>query len=233
MRSTLVYDLPTRLFHWLFAGLFLLSFLVAKNIDDESLLFSYHMLSGLVLGGLVIWRIVWGFIGSTHARFSGFNLSPVDLRDYFLGILSGSKKRWSGHNPASSWAALIMLFLALALSISGYLMSSGNKETFEDLHELMANTFMIVVASHIAGILLHLIRHKDGIALSMLDGKKEVSDSSPALSSVRPFAAVTLIILVISACAYLFNNFDSQSRTLTVFGRTLQLGDNETQEQEH
>ncbi len=100
MRSTLIYDLPTRLFHWLFSGLFLLSFAIAKTIDDESLVFSYHMLSGLVLGSLVVWRLIWGFVGSEHARFSGFSLNPLHLKDYFLGILSGSKIRWPGHIPA-------------------------------------------------------------------------------------------------------------------------------------
>ena len=60
MRTTLVYDLPTRLFHWLFSGLFLLSFVITKTVDDESLVFSYHMLSGLLLGGLVLWRVFWG-----------------------------------------------------------------------------------------------------------------------------------------------------------------------------
>lgn len=232
MRTTLVYDLPTRLFHWLFSGLFLLSFVIAKNIDDESLIFSYHMLSGLMLGGLVLWRIVWGFIGSEHARFFGFNLNPLQLKDYFLGILSGSKKRWPGHNPASSWAAMTMFTLALSLAITGSLMSTGNKEAFEDIHEFMANTFIVVAILHVAGVILHSIRHQDMIALSMVDGKKEISESGAAISSSRFFATALLLAFVISSGTYIFKNFDSQNRTLTVFGQTLQLGENETEENE-
>ncbi|OFZ31382.1 MAG: cytochrome b [Bdellovibrionales bacterium RIFCSPHIGHO2_01_FULL_40_29] len=227
MRSTLTYDLPTRLFHWLFSGLFLLSFAIAKIVDDDSIIFTYHMLMGLILGGLVLWRIVWGFFGSKHARFSGFNLNPLDLKDYFLGILSGSKKRWSGHNPASSWAAITMFALGLGSAITGYLMSTGNKETFEDIHEFMANTFIVVVILHIAGVLLHSIRHQDKIALSMVDGKKEFTENSEPIPSSRPFAASLLIALVLAAGIYLYKNFDSQNGTLQLLGQTLQLGEDQ------
>jgi cytochrome b len=227
MRTTLIYDLPTRLFHWLFAGFFLLSFIIAKTVDDESLIFSFHMLSGLMLGGLVIWRMIWGFIGSKHAQFSGFPLRPTELKDYFLGMISGSKKRWSGHNPASSWAAIAMLFLALGLSITGYLMSTGQKETFEDIHELMANSFIIIVVLHVAGVILHTIRHQDAIALSMMDGKKEIPESASAIPSSRGLAAVFLLVLVVTSGFSLYKNFDSQNRTLNIFGQTLQLGENE------
>ncbi|MGE5084995.1 MAG: cytochrome b/b6 domain-containing protein [Bacillota bacterium] len=225
MRTALVYDLPTRLFHWLFSGLFLVSFVITKTVDDESIAFTYHMLSGLLLGGLVLWRIVWGVVGSKYARFSEFNLSLVDLKNYLFGILSGSKKRWAGHNPASSWAAIIMLLLALGLAITGYLMTTGNKETFEDIHELMANTFIIVVVLHVAGVVLHSLRHQDAIALSMVDGKKELNDNRASISSSHRFAGVLLMALVVSAGLYLFKNFDSQQGTLNLFGQTLHVGD--------
>ena len=105
MRQHLVYDLPTRIFHWLFAGLFLTAFVIAKTIDDESAIYSWHMLAGLTLSFVVVLRILWGFFGTQHARFSGFALNPMDLLSYFKGILTGEKRRWAGHNPASSWAA--------------------------------------------------------------------------------------------------------------------------------
>lgn len=229
MRSTLVYDLPTRFFHFIFAILFSLSFVIGKAVDDESLLFSYHMLSGLLLGGLVIWRIIWGVVGSKHSRFSGFNLNLLELKDYFLGILSGSKQRWSGHNPASSWAAITMFLLTIGLVISGYLMSTSNIEFLGDIHELMANTFVLVVALHVAGVVLHSIRHQDAIGFSMVDGKKEIAESGVGITSSRPIAAALLLVLVIFSGRYLFKNFDSQYRTLTLFGQTLQLGESENE----
>ena len=79
MRNRMIYDLPTRIFHWLFAGLFIAAFLIAKTVDDESPAFSYHMLAGLLLTLIVLLRILWGFVGTKHSRFASFALYPKDL----------------------------------------------------------------------------------------------------------------------------------------------------------
>lgn len=227
MRNRLIYDLPTRLFHWLFAGLFVVSFLIAKTVDDDSPVFSYHMLAGLLLTSTVLLRILWGFIGSKHSRFASFALHPKDLMAYFAGLLSGDKRRWAGHNPASSWATLIMFALALGLGGTGYLMARGHKETFEDLHELLANGFLITVLIHIAGVVLHGLRHRDGIALAMLDGSKAGLSQTEAISSSRPAVALVFAGLVVAFAVHLGRNFDPQGQKLNFFGTTLQLGENE------
>lgn len=231
MRQHLVYDLPTRLFHWLFAGLFLTGFIIAKTVDDESPWFNYHSLAGLTLGFLVLLRILWGLFGTKHARFTGFALKPVELFSYFKGILTGNKKRWAGHNPASSWAGLTMMFFALGLAVTGYLMTSGpNKESFEDAHELFANGFIIVVILHIAGIALHTIRHQEMIGLSMIDGKKEdIAMDQTIPSSKTPFG-ILLVGLVVAFGLHIFKNYDGQTRSLKFFGTTLQLSENEENE---
>lgn len=230
MRNQLIYDLPMRIFHWLFAGLFIAAFLIAKTVDDESPVFSYHMLAGLLLGFTVLLRILWGFIGTKHSKFASFAVHPKDLVAYFTGILSGDKRRWAGHNPASSWAAIAMFGLALGLGLTGYLMASGQKETFEDIHELMANGFLVVVLMHIAGIALHAIRHQDGIALTMVDGAKKDLPAAEAISSSRPGIALLFVGLVLTFATHLAGNFDNQKQTLNVFGTTLELGENEGDE---
>lgn len=232
MKRQLVYDLPTRLFHWLFAGLFLTAFIIAKTIDDDSSWFSFHSLAGLTLGFLVILRIVWGIFGTQHARFSNFALNPKDLLAYFKGILSGEKKRWAGHNPASSWAAITMMLLALGLAVTGYLMTSGpNKETFEDVHELFANGFIIVVVLHVAGIVLHTIRYQEMIGTSMIDGKKIDIAADQTIPSSRTGFGILLIGLIVAFGIHLFKNFDTQKQSLDFFGTTLQLGESETNEE--
>jgi cytochrome b len=233
MRKHLVYDVPTRIFHWLFAVLFLTSFIIAKTVDDESWWFSYHSLAGLTLGFLVLLRILWGLFGTQHARFSNFILNPRHLVHYFKGILSGEKKRWAGHNPASSWAAITMMVMAIGLAITGYLMTSGsNKELFEDFHELLANGFIIVVVLHVAGIILHTIRHQEMIGLSMLDGKKaNIADDQTIPSSKSAFG-ILMIGLVVAFALYLFNNYDGPTQSLQFFGTTLQLSENEEEENE-
>lgn len=230
MKKQLVYDLPTRIFHWLFAGLFIAAFLIAKTIDDDSPVFSYHMLAGLMLGFLVILRLVWGLFGSKYAKFSSFALHPGELLSYFKGIVSGDKKKWPGHNPASSWAALAMMGFALGLGITGYLMASGQKESFEDLHELLANGFLVVVLLHIAGVLLHALRHRDGIALSMIHGQKNQVTPEAGISSTGTGVALLLIVLLSAFSMYLAKNFNSQTRILNFFGTSLELGESEENE---
>lgn len=199
-------------------------------MDDESIVFSYHMLAGVLLGFIVFWRIIWGFVGSRHARFSRFDLNPLHLKDYIIGIISGSKKRWTGHNPASSWAAIAMFLLALCLSVSGYLMTTDYKEEVEDLHEFFANAFIILVILHVSGVILHWIRHQDSIALSMIDGKKELPESTEPIKSSGQLAALVFVCLVALITVYLGKNFDTKSRSLNLFGTSLQLGDEPAQE---
>ncbi len=227
MRSRLIYDIPTRLFHWLFAGLFIAAFLIAKTVDDDSPIFSYHMLAGLLLGFTVLLRIVWGFVGSKYSRFASFALHPEDLMAYFSGILSGDKRKWAGHNPASSWATLAMLTLSLGLGVTGYLMASGQKEAFEDVHELLANGFLVVVLMHVAGVVLHALRYHDGIAMTMIDGAKSDIPETETISNSRPAIAMLLAGLVATFAVHIAKNFDGQKRTLNFFGTTLQLGENE------
>lgn len=238
MRQHLVYDLPTRLFHWLFAGLYLTAFIISKTIDDDSVWFSYHALVGLILGFLVLLRILWGFLGTKHARFSGFSLKPIELINYFKGILIGEKRRWAGHNPASSWAGIVMMVMALGLAMTGYLMTSGpNKETFEDVHELLANGLIVVAVLHVAGIILHTIRHQEMIGLSMIDGRKTDVETDQTIQSSKTIFGVLLIGLVVVYGLHLFKNYDSQTQSLQFLGTTLQLGEaeegEETQKEGH
>ncbi len=226
MKKIKVYDLPTRLFHWSFAALFLGAFILAKTTGDESLAFAYHILIGIVLCFLIGLRIVWGFLGSKYARFSSFRLNPKELVIYFRDLLTSRTARFPGHNPASSWAAVAMLSLGLGLGFSGYMMtqSSGN-DFYEDLHELFANAFIVVIAFHILGLLIHSFRHKENIARSMLDGGKASFNESLDIKSSRPFAAVAFVFLVGAFTFHLIKNYDSANRTLSTFGKTLQLGE--------
>lgn len=153
-----VYDLPTRVFLWLFAFGFFTAFILANTIDDEQATFSYHMIAGATMCMALIWRVIWGFVGTKHAKFTDFNLNPSALMHYLKGALSGSNSHSVGHNPASSWAAITMMVLAAFLGVTGFLMTNGPfYEVVEEVHELCANAFMLVVALHLCGIALHTI----------------------------------------------------------------------------
>jgi cytochrome b len=229
MSRNLVYDLPTRIFHWLFSSLFITAFLIAKTIDSDSLFYTYHMLVGLTLGFTVVLRLIWGVLGTKHARLSDFSLNPRDLISYFSGILRGEKRKWAGHNPASSWAALCMMAFAIISSVTGYLMTSGTaKENFEEIHEISANAFMIVALTHVAGIFVHTVRYRELIGLSMVNGKKVGVPAGEEITSQRSGVALVLLALVIAFGINLVRSYDFQSRTLKFVGTVLTLGENKT-----
>lgn len=230
MNKSKVYDLPTRLFHWLFAGLFLGAFAIAKLVDDDSPLFSQHMLLGLVLFSVTTLRVIWGFVGSHYARFTSLPLNPLRLAQYFGEILSSKGRQYFAHNPASAWAAITMILLSLGLGISGYLMATGNKEAFEDIHELLANVFAFVAVGHVAGVILHSLRHRDGIILSMIHGKKENTEDSLPIKHSHHFVAMGMAGIVGLFAFHVYRNYDTAHSTTSVFGVKLQLGENEAEE---
>lgn len=223
------YDIPTRIFHWVFGLLFFSSFLIAKNADDESTLFPYHMLIGMTLVAIVLMRLLWGFVGTRYARFKYFKLKPASLIDYFRDLLTRKTPIYPGHNPASSWASILMMVLAIGLGVTGYLMTAdgqANKETYEDFHELFGTAFLITVIAHVLGIILHSVRHKDGIWRSMLSGKKRFNGTIPAHEVEAKFGA-GLIFIALSAgfAVTLAKHYDEPTRTLRFLGVTLTLGE--------
>jgi cytochrome b len=231
MRQVLVYDFPTRVFHWLFAGFFITAFAISNLVDDESARFSLHMLAGLGMVFVVGLRLVWSLVGTRHARLTDLALNPMQLVAYFKGMFTGAGRRWIGHNPASSWAAVTMVGLAIGLGTTGYLMATGGEnDSIKEIHELMANAFLVVVLLHIAGVVLHVLKHRDGLQTSMVTGRKQaLSDNQEAVRAV-PVAGWALIVLTGLFMGYLVQHYDAQARTLDLFGTTLQLGENESEE---
>lgn len=227
-KMTLVYDIPTRLFHWIFAALFVGAFFIAKTFDDESRVYPYHMLMGLLLVATVVLRIVWGLFGSHFARFSSFELSPSKLVVYLKGVASFKSERQLGHHPASSWAALMMMAFSLGLAFTGYMMVKEiNKEVMEEMHELFAHTFAITAICHVAGVVLHSLMHRDGIAMSMIHGQKESVEGSEGISKPHNLAGLLFLVLMGIFVFMLYNNYHQQNRTLGLLGVTLQLGESE------
>ncbi len=222
--TTRIYDLPTRMFHWLFAGSFLTAFTIANTVDDESTIFAWHMLAGLIMVFTVLLRIVWGFVGTKHARFSDFHLNPAALFQYIKGVFTGTNIPRAGHNPASSWAAMLMLLLAIGLGVSGYLMASGaGGDVLEDAHELCADLFIGIVMLHIAGLVLHNLKHRDQLSKSMISGDKQGLDQSTQSVRSHKLLGFILLCVTLSFGIYLQQNFAPATGTLHLLGTTLQL----------
>ncbi|PIP96006.1 MAG: cytochrome b [Bdellovibrio sp. CG12_big_fil_rev_8_21_14_0_65_39_13] len=224
--KSISYDLPLRIFHFLFAVLFITSFSIAKFVDDESILYTFHMISGILMTFIIILRVFWGFFGSKFSKFSSFQLKPSLLVKYLKSIVIGESKRYLGHNPASSYAAIAMFLLTIALFLSGLFMVKGvNKHFFEEVHELSANTFIVLVIVHIAGVLFHQFRHDDGLITSMFNGQKNAVFGEVGISSTKRFVAFLFIALFVMFSLYLKMNFNFEKQSLNLFGTHLQLGE--------
>lgn len=215
MSRVLIWDLPTRVFHWLFAGSFLGAFAIANLVDDDGALFPFHAMLGLVMGALVVLRIGWGFVGSAPSRFATLDLSPASLLAQVRGDSDGHAH--AGHNPGTSWTMLVMFGVALGLGATGLLMSTTGSEVVEELHEVLAWTMLATVGIHLAGIALHTWRTGENIALSMVDGLREGA-ASLAIPSAQPLIAVALLAVVGAWGGALWAGYDVNQGTITLPG---------------
>lgn len=222
-KRILVWDVPVRLFHWLLAGAFIGAFAIANIADDESSLFALHMLLGGVMAFMVLLRVIWGFIGSRHARFSSFAFGPRAVLGYLRGALSGKAPRHTGHNPGTSVAVWAMLALALGLAVTGAFMGRVG-DVFEELHEVLAWAMVAVVVVHVVGIVWHTIRHRENIAISMLSGAKQ-GDPAQAIGSSHALVGIAFLALTGLWAGALVNGYDGAKRSVTLVGATLQLGE--------
>ncbi len=223
----LIWDLPVRFFHWLLVIGFFSASLIAFGFDDENIYFPMHAILGLIIVFMVILRIIYGFIGTTYARFNSFLFHPKEVFLYFKGIISGSNKSYSGHNPGSSYAIFIMLLLLIGLAITGISLALGN-ETFEDLHELFANSMLVIVSLHILGVILHIVINRQNIIASMIHGKKE-SGSGTGIDSSKPISLIIFLVLLVSFTFYLLTSFNISDGTIDdkITGVKLKIGESE------
>ncbi len=106
-----VWDLPTRVFHWLLVSSYAGAFIGSR---DESFL-EYHKIAGYAALGLVVFRIAWGFTGNEYARFSGFVRGFKEVRAYLQGLATRGPQRYLGHNPAVGWMILAMLAVVFGI----------------------------------------------------------------------------------------------------------------------
>jgi cytochrome b len=240
VKSVQVYNLPIRIFHWVFAICFILSFSIAKIVDDESIVYAIHMLSGLMMTFLVILRCLWGFFGSDYSTFKSMPLQLNSFFLYFKNITKKSVHQHVGHNPASSWLLVSMSVLTLFMTLTGVMMLLKiNKHIVEDLHEVFSHLFLALVILHILGLLVHSLKFKDQIYNSMFSGKKNVANELEVKKVKHHFVVgYVFLFLILSFAGYLYKNFDQQSGTLSILSYKLPMVEvedenNEVETDEH
>lgn len=188
----LVWDLPTRLFHWLLAASFTGAYLTAESERLRNI----HVMLGYTLVGLILFRVMWGFMGSRYARFSEFLRGPTAVIEYLKSLLSTSPKHYIGHNPVGSVAVFLLLGLGIGTGLSGFLTYQEiGGDALEEIHETLANLMLTLVAVHIGGVIFSSRLHKENLVRAMLDGEKE-GPSDASIKKTHPLVALLMLLAV-------------------------------------
>lgn len=229
MNPVLIWDLPTRLFHWLLSAGFIAAAVIALAMGEHSPLFPYHAIIGLTIALMLVLRIGWGIVGTRYARFGSFMFGPGAVVEYMKGAMIGGGKRHIGHNPGSAVAIFALLGLVLALAVTGFMMGQGN-EGIKEVHEILAWTTVGVVVVHVLGVAFHTIRHRENITASMIHGRKR-AEPSDGIASAKPIVAVLFLAIAGGWAFGLLRNYNpaTQTTTLPLLGTSLQLGENENE----
>ena len=207
-RAVLVWDAPTRLFHWLVAGLVL-----AAYVTFRLGWMGWHAYIGYALLALVFFRLLWGFFGSETARFARFLASPRLAARHLLHLFRREPDQQVGHNPAGGWMVLLLLGLLLGECLTGLylnndiadegplteLVPASVANLIDALHTIFWQVLLAAVALHILAILIYAAAKRQNLVLPMLSGRKALSASvpSPALAG----AARALLLLACSVLA--------------------------------
>lgn len=229
MNRVIIWDLPTRLFHWLLSGGFIAAAVISLALGEDSPLFPYHAIIGLTIALMVCLRVVWGITGTRYARFGTFVFGPGAVIEYMKGTLVGGGKRYIGHNPGSAVAIFALLGLVLAMAVTGIMLGQGN-ESVKELHEVLAWVMVGVAIVHVLGVAIHTVRHRENITGSMIHGRKNAA-ADEGIKSIKPIVAAIFLVIVGAWAVGLVRNYDAAMKTtrIPVIGTVLQLGENENE----
>lgn len=202
-----IWDLPLRLFHWLLVITIAVAFL---SSEEDSPINQWHIVAGWVAGILIVFRLVWGFVGGEHSRFADFiRLSRVG--SHIAGLFRREAEPTLGHNPLGGISVVVLLALVAATVWTG----AFGGEQAEDLHELIAWTLLAVVGLHIAAVLIMSLLLRENLVAAMITGKKTVAHHPAARDARRPgVVGVIVTVLVLAGTAYGILQYDPQAFTL-------------------
>lgn len=187
-----VWDVPTRIFHWMFAATFVGAWLTA----DSERLRELHVMVGYTFAGLITFRLIWGVIGTRYARFREFLFTPKRVTAYLATLFTPRIEHHTGHNPAGAMAIFAMLALGTVIAISGYATYEDSGGLIEELHEGTASAMLAIVAIHIAGVILSSLLHRENLAKAMITGTKR-GDATQGILRNHTFIGALLVAVIV------------------------------------
>ena len=203
-RSIRVWDLPLRLFHWALVAAIAVALLSA---EEGSPLNDLHVMAGWTVGVLVVFRLVWGFVGGEHSRFADF-VRPSRIGHHIAGLAGKRREASLGHNPMGAIAVIALLALAGATVWTGAF-GSG-----EDLHEVLGWTMLALVGVHIVAVIVMSRIERENLVRAMVTGRKPADRHPGAADATRPGVfALVLGIAVIAGTIFAIVQYDPQAFT--------------------
>lgn len=202
-RSILVWDLPTRLFHWLLVVLVVISFVTGK-IGGNAM--QYHEWSGFTILALLLFRLAWGFIGGRESRFATFIRSPSAVVRYATTLVRNDSTHFLGHNPLGGWSIIAMLFALLVQAATGLFanddiitegplsdwVSKATSDWLTRVHKLNQEVIIALVSIHVLAVLFYFFFKRENLVKPMITGVKEWSGIGPQPATGRSWIAVVI-----------------------------------------
>ncbi|GGW75696.1 cytochrome b/b6 domain-containing protein [Alteromonas halophila] len=208
MTKKLIWDMPTRLFHWLLVAGIVAQYVTAEVLDNAM---QWHFYCGYFVLGLVLFRLIWGVFGTRYARFTQFVAGPSRVVAYVKTLTDKQSVDHAGHNPLGGWAVILMLLLVGTQAVSGLFLTDDVfldgpyrhlvSETVQDLantiHHTGFNVLLAVIALHIVAIAFYSLYKHHHLVPAMFHGKKD--SQSPGIASSK----LLLAFIVAAVCAVL------------------------------
>jgi cytochrome b len=173
-----VWDPLVRILHWTLALACIANLSVLRDADESHEYVGYAALAAVAI------RILWGVIGSQHARFGDFIPGPRRLVSYCGELMRGREPRYLGHNPAGAVMMMLLVFLVAIVGLSGWMMGTDRfwgVEWVETLHEMAANLIFACAVLHVMGAVVESVRHRENLILSMITGRKRAPNGSDVI----------------------------------------------------
>lgn len=208
-KKYLIWDLPLRIFHWLLV-LSIGAAWYTSNQDNN--LIEYHLLVGYFSLGLIVFRILWGFLGTTHAKFINFFPSLNKITSYIRSFNQPEPLHYTGHNPLGSLMVFFMLITLFLQAVSGLFMNddiytsgpyygsinSHVESILVYIHRNGFNVILAAIALHIAAVIFYERVKKQAIISSIITGKKSSTlvNKKDSIPHSKIGSAILLVVIV-------------------------------------
>lgn len=205
LRRVFVWDAPVRLFHWLLLALVATAWFTGEG---EGAAASIHRLVGETIAGLLVFRIVWGFVGGEHARFADFAVAPSAIAAHVGDLVSSRPRRYLGHNPLGGLAVMLLLLNIGVIVFTG-LFSGGEDDAgpfagvwgleLSEAHEIAFRVLQALVVVHVLGVAVETLIAKDALIPAMITGWKRRGRDEAGDDARRASAAALVVAILVGA----------------------------------